>query len=400
MTPAPSRVVIVGASAAGLTTAAALRRNEYDRDITLVDAEAHAPYDRPPLSKHLLSGEWESERLLLKTQVEFDDLAIGIRSGVRATRLDLAGRRLELSDGTALTFDRLVLATGVQPRTLPGTARLRGVHSLRTLDDALALRGELQPGRRLVVVGGGFLGTEVAATAVGLGVEVTLVSAAPTPLERSLGADVGSQVAELHRAHGVALRMGPASAVVSLVESGGVVTGVELADGTRLPADVVFVAIGAEPQLDWLRESGIPLGDGIECAPDLSTAPGVYAAGDVARWNNPVFDEFMRVEHRTNATEQGMHVARRLLDGEPSAFASVPYFWTDQFELKLQVHGWLRGYDEVRVVEGSFDEKRMVALFRRGDRLVGVMGIGAAKVVRSWRQHVLDGAAWASVVGS
>ncbi|MET4639779.1 FAD/NAD(P)-binding oxidoreductase [Mycetocola sp. 2940] len=398
MTATPASIVLVGASAAGLTTAAALRRNGYDRDITLVDAETHAPYDRPPLSKHLLSGEWEPERLLLKTQDELADLGVGIRTGLRATGLDVAGHRVAFSDGTDLAFDRLVLATGVQPRILPGTGQLRGVHTLRTVDDALALRAELQPGRRLVVVGGGFLGTEVAATAVGLGVDVTLVSAAPTPLERSLGADVGGQVAELHRAHGVALRMGPESAVMSLLDTGGVVTGVELADGTRLDADVVFVAIGAAPDLDWLRGSGIPLGDGIECAPDLSAAPGIFAAGDAARWNNPVFDEFMRVEHRTNATEQGMHVARRLLDGEPAAFASVPYFWTDQYELKLQVHGWLRGYDEVRVVEGSFDEKRMVALFRRGERLVGVMGIGAAKVVRGWRQHVLDGAAWASVV--
>ena len=400
MTAAPSRVVVVGASAAGLTTAAALRRNGYDRDITLVDAEAHSPYDRPPLSKHLLSGEWEPERLLLKTQDELGDLAVGIRSGVRATGLDLSGRRLSLADGTDLAFDRLVLATGVRARVLPGTSELQGVHTLRTLDDALALRADLQPGRRLVVVGGGFLGTEVAATAVALGVSVTLVSAAPTPLERSLGAAVGAQVAELHRARGVALRMGPESAVVSLLNSGGVVTGVELADGTHLASDVVFVAIGAQPDLDWLRGSGIPLGDGIECAPDLSAAPGVYAAGDAARWTNPVFDEPMRVEHRTNATEHGMHVARRLLDGEPTPFASVPYFWTDQYDLKLQVHGWLRGYDEVKVVEGSFDEGRMVALFRRGERLVGVMGIGAAKVVRGWRQHVLDGEAWASVVGA
>jgi NADPH-dependent 2,4-dienoyl-CoA reductase/sulfur reductase-like enzyme len=397
---AASRIVIVGASAAGLTTAAALRRNGYDRDITLVDAEEHSPYDRPPLSKHLLSGEWDADRLLLKTPEELADLAVGIRSGTRATGLDLPGRTLALSDGSELRFDRLVLATGVQPRMLPGTGAVQGVHTLRTLDDALALRAELRPGRRLVVVGGGFLGTEVAATAVKLGVDVTLVSAAPTPLERSLGAAVGGQVAELHRANGVALRMGPESAVIALLDAGGIVTGVELADGTRLPADVVFVAIGAAPDLDWLRGSGIPVGDGIECAPDLSAAPRVYAAGDVARWRNPVFDEDMRVEHRTNATEQGMHVAHRLLDDEPVPFASVPYFWTDQYEHKLQVHGWLRGYEEVKVVEGSFDEARMVALFRRGDRLVGVMGIGAAKVVRSWRQHVLDGAAWASVVES
>ncbi|GHD52689.1 NAD(P)/FAD-dependent oxidoreductase [Mycetocola manganoxydans] len=398
MTTEPSRVVIVGASAAGLTTATALRRNGYDRDITLVDAETRAPYDRPPLSKHLLSGEWSEERLALKTDAELADLAVGIRSGVRATELDVAAQRLALSDGSEIGFDRLVLATGVRPRMLPGSDALRGVHTLRTLEDALSLRADLRPGMRLVVVGGGFLGTEVAATAVGLGADVTLVSAAPTPLERSLGPAIGVQVASLHRARGVVLRTGPSAAVVSLVSSGGSVTGVELADGTRLDADAVFVAIGAEPDLRWLAGSGIPIGDGIECAPDLSVAPGVYAAGDVARWENPVFGEAMRVEHRTNATEQGMHVAKRIVAGDAVPFASVPYFWTDQYDLKLQVHGWLRGYDEVRVVEGSFDEGRMVALFRRGERLVGVMGIGAAKVVRGWRQHVLDGAAWASVV--
>lgn len=400
MTAEPSNIVLVGASAAGLTTAAALRRGGYDRDITLVDAEQHSPYDRPPLSKHLLSGEWDADRVRLKTQDDLDELAVSIRSGVLATNVDLPGRRLALSDGSELGFDRLVLATGVAPRTLPGTAHFAGVHSLRTLDDAIALRDELRPGRRLVVVGGGFLGTEVAATAVGLGVQVTLVSAAPTPLERSLGPAVGEQVAALHRANGVELRMGPESAVVSLLESGGGVNGVELADGTRLAADVVFVAIGATPRLDWLLDSQIPVGDGIECAPDLSAGPGVYAAGDVARWHNPVFDESMRVEHRTNATEQAMHVAKRLIDGEPTPFASVPYFWTDQYDLKLQVHGWLRGYDEVRVVDGSFDERRMVALFRRGERLVGVLGIGAVKAVRQWRQHVADGQPWASVVDS
>lgn len=398
MTADPSSIVIVGASAAGLTTAAALRRNGYDKGITLVSEETHKPYDRPPLSKQLLSGEWDAQRVQLKTEDELDDLAVGIRSGVSATGLDLDARRLRLSDDSELGFDKLVLATGVLPRTLPGSRGVVGVHTLRTLDDAVALQGELLPGRRLVVVGGGFLGTEVAATAIGLGVDVTIVSGEATLLERSLGTAVGRQVAGLHRAHGVTLHTGPASIVTSVDQESGRVSGVTLLDGSVLPADVVFVAIGARPRLDWLRGSGIPVGDGIECAPDLSAAPGVYAAGDVARWHNPVFDQSMRVEHRTNATEHGMHVAKRLLDAEPTPFATVPYFWTDQYDHKLQVHGWLRGYDEVRVIEGSFDDHRMIALFRRGHRLVGVMGIGAAKAVRQWRQHVADGETWASVV--
>ena len=400
MTGDPTSIAIVGASAAGLTTAAALRRNGYDGDVTLIGAEAHRPYDRPPLSKHLLSGEWDAGRVQLKTEDEFRDLAVGFRSGVAATGLDLDRSTLSLSDGSDLTFDRLVLATGVQPRILPGSRGVTGVYTMRTIDDAVALQGELLPGRRLIVVGGGFLGTEVAATAVGLGVDVTVVSGAATLLERSLGTAVGEQVARLHRAHGVTLHTGPASIVTTVDAEGGRVSGVTLVDGSVLHADVVFVAIGAAPHLDWLRGSGIRIGDGIECAPDLSAAPGVYAAGDVARWDNPVFDQSMRVEHRTNATEQGMHVARRLIDGESTPFAAVPYFWTDQYDHKLQVHGWLRGYDEVRVVEGSFDERRMIALFRRGGRLVGVMGIGAAKAVRQWRQHIVDGESWASVVDS
>lgn len=398
MTGDPTSIAIVGASAAGLTTAAALRRNGYDGDVTLIGAETHRPYDRPPLSKHLLSGEWDADRVQLKTEDEFRDLAVGFRSGVAATGLDLGRSTLSLSDGSDLTFDRLVLATGVQPRILPGSRGIAGVYTMRTIDDAVALQGELMPGRRLIIVGGGFLGTEVAATAVGLGVDVTVVSGAATLLERSLGTAVGEQVARLHRAHGVTLHTGPASIVTSVDAEGGLVSGVTLVDGSVIHADVVFVAIGAAPHLDWLRGSGIRIGDGIECAPDLSAAPGVYAAGDVARWNNPVFDQSMRVEHRTNATEQGMHVARRLIDGENTPFAAVPYFWTDQYDHKLQVHGWLRGYDEVRVVEGSFDERRMIALFRRGGRLVGVMGIGAAKAVRQWRQHIVGGESWASVV--
>jgi NADPH-dependent 2,4-dienoyl-CoA reductase/sulfur reductase-like enzyme len=395
---AASHIVIVGASAAGLTTAAALRRNGYDRDLTLVNAERHTPYDRPPLSKHLLTGEWGVDRVALKTPADLEGLALDIRSGVSAERLDLASSKLLLSDATERTFDHLVVATGVTPRVLPDSAHLDGVHTLRTVDDALSLSSELVAGRHLIVVGGGFLGTEVAAAAIGLGLDVTLVNALPTPLERSLGPAIGAQVAALHRLHGVDLRTGPGNAVQSLRSANGRVTGVVFADDSELDADVVFVAIGARPTVDWLGGSGLPVSDGVECAPDLSAAPGVYAAGDVARWENPAFDESMRVEHRTNATEQAMHVAERLIDGAPDAFASVPYFWTDQYDLKLQVHGWIKGYDEVRILEGALVDRRMIAVFRRGDRLVGALGVGAAKALRSWRQLVVDRTAWADVV--
>ncbi|GGF03969.1 NAD(P)/FAD-dependent oxidoreductase [Mycetocola zhadangensis] len=399
MSAAPSNIVIVGASAAGLTTAAALRRNGYDRDLTLVDAERHVPYDRPPLSKHLLTGEWGVDRVALKTEADLASLAVDIRSGVSATKLDVERSILSLTDATDLPFDRLVIATGVTPRVLPESAHLAGVHTLRTIDDTLALSEELVAGRHLVVVGGGFLGTEVAAAAIGLGLRVTLVNSRPTPLERSLGPAIGAEVAALHTGHGVELRTGPENAVQSLLSSAGRVTGVLFTDGSTLNADVVFVAIGASPTVDWLNGSGLSIGDGVECAPDLSAAPGIYAAGDVARWENPAFDESMRVEHRTNATEQAMHVGARLVDGAPDAFASVPYFWTDQYDLKLQVHGWIPGYDEVRILEGSLVERRMLAVFRRGDRVVGALGVGAAKALRQWRQLIVDRTAWADVVG-
>jgi NADPH-dependent 2,4-dienoyl-CoA reductase/sulfur reductase-like enzyme len=400
VSPAPSNIVIVGGSAAGLTTAAALRRNGYDRDLTLVDTERHVPYDRPPLSKHLLTGEWGVDRIALKTAADLEDLAVNIRSGVSATHLDVARSSISVTDAPDVAFDRLVIATGVTPRVLPESSHLDGVHTLRTIDDALALAEDLVAEQHLVVVGGGFLGTEVAAAAVGLGLRVTLVNSLPTPLERSLGPAIGAEIAALHELHGVKLRTGPANAVRSLLSSDGRVTGVSFADGSMLDADVVFVAIGAAPTTGWLEGSGLPIGDGVECAPDLSVAPGIYAAGDVARWTNYAFDESMRVEHRTNATEQAMHVGARLMDGAPDPFTSVPYFWTDQYDLKLQVHGWIKGYDEVRILEGSLVERRMLAVFRRGDRVVGALGVGAAKALRGWRQLIVDRTAWADVVGS
>ncbi|NUS77607.1 MAG: FAD-dependent oxidoreductase, partial [Streptomyces sp.] len=349
-----NRIVVVGASAAGLAAAETLRREGYEGTLTLVGDEPLAPYDRPPLSKQILSGQWRPDRLPLRTPADLAALGLDLRLGIAATGLRLAERTVRLADGTALPYDGLVLATGVRPRRLPG----EGAHVLRTLDDALTLRDSLGRGRRLVVVGAGFLGAEAAATARRLGAEVTLLEPAPVPLAHAVGAEVGRMLARVHRDEGVDLRCG--AAVTEVTEDG-----VLLASGEVVEADEVLVAIGSVPNTAWLDGSGLAVGDGVVCDAYGEAARNVYAAGDVARWYNPLFAASMRIEHRTNAAEMGMAVARNLLAPEARRpFAPVPYFWSDQYDMKVQAYGFLRGHDEVAVVEGALAERRFVAVYR------------------------------------
>ncbi len=385
--------MVVGASAAGLAAAETLRREGYEGTITLLGEEPHHPYDRPPLSKQILGGQWEADRVALRAPADLDALGLELRLGTAATGLDLAGRTVQLADGARVPYDGLVIATGVRPRRLPGDGGERA-HVLRTLDDALALRDRLGPGRRLVVVGAGFLGAEAAAAARGLGMEVTLLEPAPVPLAPAVGEPVGRMLAEVHHDHGVALRTG---VTVTEVADGGV----RLADGTLVEADEVLVSIGSVPNTDWLEGSGLTVGDGLECDEYSAAAPGVYGAGDVARWHNPLFGTAMRIEHRTNATEQGMAVARNLLrPDERRPFAPVPYFWSDQYDLRIQAHGRLRGHEEIAVVEGALEERKFLAAYRCGDRVAGVLAVGMPpRTVRTWRQAVATRAAWRDAVG-
>ncbi|MEU2212749.1 NAD(P)/FAD-dependent oxidoreductase [Streptomyces hygroscopicus] len=387
------QIVVVGASAAGLAAAETLRREGYEGTITLIGEEPHHPYDRPPLSKQILGGQWEADRVALRAPADLDALGLELRLGTAATGLDLAGRTVGLADGARVPYDGLVIATGVRPRRLPGDGGERA-HVLRTLDDALALRDRLGPGRRLVVVGAGFLGAEAAAVARGLGMEVTLLEPAPVPLAPAVGEPVGRMLAEVHHDHGVALRTG---VTVTEVADGGV----RLADGTLVEADEVLVSIGSVPNTDWLEGSGLTVGDGLECDEYSAAAPGVYGAGDVARWHNPLFGTAMRIEHRTNATEQGMAVARNLLrPDERRPFAPVPYFWSDQYDLRIQAHGRLRGHEEIAVVEGALEERKFLAAYRCGDRVAGVLAVGMPpRTVRTWRQAVATRAAWRDAVG-
>jgi len=389
VTAAPRRIVVVGASAAGLTTAEVLRTKGYDGTLTLIGDERHLPYDRPPLSKQVLAGTWQPERVRLRDAEAIAGLGAELLLGRAATGLDLAGRRVLLDGGDRVPFDALVVATGVGPRRLPGDG-LAGVHVLRTLDDSLALRERLLAGPRVVVVGAGFLGAEVAATARGLGLEVTLADPLPVPMHRQVGDMVGGLVGRLHEDHGVALRLGVG--VSRFVEAAGRVVAVDLADGTRLEADVVVVAVGSLPATGWLAGSGVPLGDGVECDAECRAAPGVYAAGDVASWHNSHFGTRMRVEHRLNAGEQAMAVAGNLL-GARREFTPIPYFWSDQYDARIQAYGIFPAGAEVTVLDGDVAARTFVAGYRLHGQTVGVLGWNSPRALRGLRQLVAGRAA-------
>jgi 3-phenylpropionate/trans-cinnamate dioxygenase ferredoxin reductase component len=391
------QVVIVGASLAGLRAAEELRVQGYRGSISLVGDEPHRPYDRPPLSKQVLSGKRPPEATALEpVSGTLEDLDLDWHLGQQAAGLDPAAREVRLADGGALRYDGLVVATGAAPRRLPGTAELAGVHTLRTLDDCLAIRSAvLGSPRRVAVVGAGFIGAEVAATCRGLGVEVTLLEALAVPLERSVGPVLGSVVADLHRDHGVDVRLGVG---VDRLEGGDRVERVVLTDGVSLDVDLVVVGVGVVPNTAWLEGSGLALDNGVQCDETCLAAPGVVAAGDVACWPNARFGERMRVEHWDNAIEMGAHAARTLLahaaggSGEP--YAPIPWFWSDQYDRKIQLAGRGSAGDEVAIVAGSVEERRFAALFGRGGRVVGVLGMSMPAKVMRWRRLVEDAVPW------
>nr|WP_231607649.1 FAD-dependent oxidoreductase [Streptacidiphilus albus] len=404
MSDLPDRIVVVGASAAGLSAAEGLRAHGFDGPLTLVGAEDQLPYDRPPLSKQLLQGDWEPDRLELRSRAALAALELDLRLGRPATALHTGRREVRLATGERLRYRALVIATGSTPRLLPGTspgaAPAPGTHTLRTLGDALALRRTLRRTRRLVIVGSGFIGNEVAAVAAGLGVDVALVSATRIPLSDAVGEEIGAFLARTHREHGVRLHTGVRARRV-LVEEGRT-CGVELQDGTSLPADTVLLAVGAGPAVDWLVGSGLTVDDGVRCDATLCAGPGVWAAGDVARWTHPRTGLPTRIEHRTNAAEQGLAVARNILapPGGAEVFDPVPYVWSDLYGLRVQIYGRTRGADEVRVVEGSTEAGRLVALCRADGRVGGVIGVNLPRQTRNHRALVARRAPWDEAVGA
>ena len=388
-------VVIAGASLAGMHAAHTLRNDGYDGRITVIDADANTPYDKPPLSKQVLAGTWDVDRITLPAAKE--DLDLEYLLGRRAMGLDLADRFVRLDGGDRVGYDGLVIATGASARWLPGAPMLEGVHVLRTLDDCLALRDDLDDlPERVVVVGAGFIGAEVAATCRNRGLEVTLLEGLDVPLERALGREMGMVMAELHRYHDVDLRLGVG---VDGLEGTDRVEGVRLNDGTLIPATVVVVGIGVTPNTGWLTGSGLNIDDGVVTDETLVAAPGVVAAGDIARWPSARYGGLLRVEHWETAIQMGEAAAKRLLaehhGTEPEVFDPVPWFWSDQYDRKIQLAGRSSADDDVEVVIGSTDEHRFVALYGREGRVVGVLGMNRPRHVMQLRALVEEPTSWA-----
>ena len=387
------RIAIVGASLAGLRAAERLRDRGFDGELTLIGDEPHRPYDRPPLSKQVLQGAWEPDQTFFRKKDGYDALALDMRLGVRAVALDLRARRVALADGTLADYDRLIIATGARVRTLSDIAPRTGLFTLRGLDDAIVLRRALMDAPHVAIVGAGFIGLEVAASCRARGLPVTVIESLPVPLSPILGPTFGAIVAAMHRDHGVDLRTG---VVVTDVLGESRVAGVALSDGSRIDADVVVVGIGVTPNTEWLEHSGLTIDNGIVCNGSGEAAPDVYAAGDVARVANRWHGDSPRIEHWTNAVEQAVHVAENALAGPEAStrFSSVPYFWSDQYDRKIQFIGAARPHDEMVIVDGSLADRRLTALYRRDDRVVACLAVNQPLALIKYRKLLAAGASW------
>ncbi|WP_264936459.1 NAD(P)/FAD-dependent oxidoreductase [Streptomyces sp. A012304] len=379
-------VAVVGASLAGLSAARSLRKQGYGGRLVVIGDELHRPYDRPPLSKEFLAGTLGEAELALETDDE--DLQAEWLLGVRATGLDHARRVVRLGDGREVQADGVVIATGAAARTFPGSEGLAGVHTLRTLDDARALRDELTRGGRLVVIGGGFIGAEVASTAYALGLDVTVVEAAPTPLAGPLGEVMGAIVSALHADHGVRLVCGVG---VKGLSGERRVDAVLLEDGRGIPADIVVVGVGARPNVEWLEDSGVALDNGVKCGADGRTSlAGVVAVGDCANWYDPRAGFHRRVEHWTGARERPDAAVATLLAGgalEPGV-PRPPYFWSDQYGVKIQFAGHAAGADSVTIEAGAADDRDVLAVYRRAGDPVAVLGMNQPRLFTRWRKQL------------
>ncbi len=388
MTAQPEHVLVVGAGLGGLRTVEQLRAAGYQGRISLAGAEVHPPYDRPPLSKQVLTGDWEVDRVVLRTEDGLDELGVRTHLGLRAVAL--RNGEVELSDGASLYADAIVLATGLVARSLPGQPAQ--VHTLRTLDDSLALRTDLEKATSALIVGAGFIGAEVASSAHGRGVAVTVLEAAPAPAERALGPEVARIAARLFTEAGVDLRTGVV--ITGFVDPEDAGVAVELAGGERVSADIGVVGIGGRPDLEWLADTGVDTTTGLPCGTTgrVEGLDGVWAVGDVASWADDGGSRH-RHEHWTSAGDQAAIVARDILGAELPP-VTVPYFWSDQFGLKIQLIGRPESADSVVPLHGTgYDGgpvRGTVVGYLEGDRLVAVAGFGAARFIARYRPLVAD----------
>jgi 3-phenylpropionate/trans-cinnamate dioxygenase ferredoxin reductase subunit len=376
-----------------MSMAEALRRREHDGEILIIGEEADTPYDRPPLSKQVLSGDWDRERIRLLSTERMARIDATILSGVRAERLDVASHVITTSEGEIEEYDQLVIATGVRPRRLPGWD-YRNVLTLRTFSDSQELRRRILTVGRLVIVGAGLIGLEVAATARKLGVEVTVLDLTRQPMADKLGAPAASRLLARHASEGVNLKLGHGPIRVHPSDGeakGAAVAELELNDGSILEAPAVLIAIGAKPNVEWLSSSGLTLADGVMCDRYCQAAPDVWAIGDVANWYHAGMRRTMRIEHRTNASEQAACVATTMM-GSPRPYLPTPFFWTDHFDIKIQVAGTF-DVDSLPAFEvGSEKDGSFVMTFRNQGRMTAALGWNAVRELIQYR-HLLASAA-------
>lgn len=378
------RIVVVGASTAGMAAVEAIRAAGSTDSLTLIGDEPYLPYDRPPLSKGLLQGSTTAEKLTLRPASYFEEQQVDVHLGQRAVALDTRARLVRLQGGASVPYDRLLIATGGAARHLsvPG-ADLPGVLSLRTLDQAqdlaLQLRAIAADGNRLVIVGGGFIGLEIASVARSLGCAVTALEALATPLERAIGPGLGAVFAQIHRAHGVDLRL---RSTVAAFHGGERVEAVETASGERISCALALVGVGVRPAVEWLRGSGLRLEDGVwvdECC--ATSVPDVYAAGDIARWPyRPLYASratWVRLEHFDTALRQGAVAGRNLL-GERAPFTQVPYFWSEQYGMMAQYVGHATTWD-TEVSRGTPGEDPYIHFYLSGGRLVAALAVNRVR---------------------
>ena len=385
-------IVIVGGGLAAARTAEQLRRSEYTGPVTIVSDEVHLPYDRPPLSKEVLRKEVDDTAL--KPREWYDENDVTLQLGSAATGLDTREQTVTLADGTVFGYDELVIATGLVPRRIPAFPDLEGIRVLRSFDESMALRQHAAAARHAVVVGAGFIGCEVAASLRGVGVDVVLVEPQPQPLAAVLGEQIGELVARLHRDEGVDVRL---DVGVAEVRGEGHVDTVVLTDGTELPADLVVVGIGSRPATEWLEGSGIEVDNGVLCdEAGRTSAPNVWALGDVASWLDPMGHQ-ARVEHWSNVADQARVVVPAMLGQDVPAITVVPYFWSDQYDVKIQCLGEPHATDIVHLVED--DGRKFLAYYERDGVLVGVVGGGLPGKVMKVRAKIAAGVPISEMLG-
>lgn len=383
------RAVIVGAGAAGLATADGLRDRGWDGEIIMIGAESHPPYDRPPLSKQLLAGDKEFEFVQLAAFETFKARDIDLRLGTTATRLDTARKTVYLADGEALDYDVLVIASGVEARKLELAEGIPGVVSLRTFDDSMELREHMETGRHLVIVGAGFIGLEVAATAISKGCIVDVIEPAPSALLGRFPAELAQRIEQTHGDHGVRFHFG--QVVQDWNTREGRIDSVTLSGGTTLKADAALVGIGTVPTVGWLEGSGLEIANGIVCDGQGLAASDIYAVGDVANWFHPLAGANLRVEHRLSAGEQAQ-VVSAVLSGTEVPHMDLPFFWTDQYDEKWQAYGYVHADAELEIILDDQEANRLVAVLRRHGHLEAVVGKNAAKQLIPYRRDLREAA--------